>query len=224
MGDLDTGPVIGGYLGLLLLAGAYLSIGLCVSAVTDNQIVSLIVTVVVCGLFYLPGADTVASLFGVDASEVLRRLGTGSRFHSIARGVVDLRDMYTTAAWWPVPGDHTVLLKMRGWPRPAHPQAALQPAPGGRPGGGQRDRAQSVACAGRLRARRSDRAQRVQPVGRHLRHAHVVRPAAGHPRLLQREDAPAARPAGAAHPRPLNEYKVRAAAGAARVCRPVGVG
>jgi ABC-2 type transport system permease protein len=118
MGDLDTGPVIGGYLGLLLLAGAYLSIGLCVSAVTDNQIVSLIVTVVVCGLFYLPGAETVASLFGVDASEVLRRLGTGSRFHSIARGVVDLRDL---AYYGSLVGLflvlNTVLLKVRGWGR-----------------------------------------------------------------------------------------------------------
>ncbi len=116
MGDLDSGPVIGGYLGLLLLAGAYLSIGLCVSAVTDNQIVSLIVTVLVCALFYLPGADTFASLFGVDASEVLRRLGTGSRFHSIARGVVDLRDLvYYGSLVGLFLVLNTVLLKVRGW-------------------------------------------------------------------------------------------------------------
>ncbi len=116
MGDLDTGPVIGGYVGALLLAGAYLSIGLCVSAMTDNQIVSLIMTVVLCALFYLPGAETVAGLFGVDASEVLRRLGTGSRFDSIARGVLDLRDL---AYYGSLVGLflvlNTVLLKAKGW-------------------------------------------------------------------------------------------------------------
>lgn len=118
MGDLDTGPVIGGYVGALLLAGAYLSIGLCVSAVTDNQIVSLILTVVLCTLFYLPGAETVAGLFGVEASEVLRRLGTGSRFDSIARGVLDLRDLTyygSLVALFLVL--NTVLLKARGWGR-----------------------------------------------------------------------------------------------------------
>src|SRR5678816_2672141 len=66
MGDLDWGPVFGGYLAALLLASAYLSIGLCVSAATDNQIVALILTAVVCGLIYLPGADDVVRFFGGD--------------------------------------------------------------------------------------------------------------------------------------------------------------
>ena len=116
MGDLDTGPVIGGYLGALLLAGAYLSIGLCVSAATDNQIVSLIMTVVLCAGFYLPGADAVAGLFGIEASEVMRRLGTGSRFNSIARGVVDLRDLtYYGSIIGVFLVLNTVLLKAKGW-------------------------------------------------------------------------------------------------------------
>jgi len=123
MGDLDAGPVIGGYLGALLLAGAYLSIGLCVSAVTDNQIVSLIMTVVVCAVFYLPGADKMAALVGVDAGETLRLIGTGSRFHSIARGVIDLRDLayYASmiAAFLTL---NTVLLKAKGWGHGARTQ------------------------------------------------------------------------------------------------------
>lgn len=118
MGDLDGGPVMGGYLAALLVAGAYLSIGLCVSAVTDNQIVSLIVTVVVCAALYLPGADAVANLFGTDAAEVLRRIGTGSRFDSIGRGVLDLRDLAyygsIIAAFLTL---NTVLLKAKGWGR-----------------------------------------------------------------------------------------------------------
>ncbi len=93
MGDLDWGPVIGGYVGALLLAAAYLSIGLCVSALTDNQIVALIFTTLACALFYLPGADAVAGLFANHGGEILRGIGTGSRFESVARGVIDLRDL-----------------------------------------------------------------------------------------------------------------------------------
>lgn len=123
MGDLDGGPVMGGYLAALLLAGAYLSIGLCVSAVTDNQIVSLIVTVVLCAAFYLPGADAVASFFGTDVGDVLRQIGTGSRFESIARGVLDLRDLAyygsLIAAFLTL---NTVLLKARGWGHGARTQ------------------------------------------------------------------------------------------------------
>jgi ABC-2 type transport system permease protein len=93
MGPLDWGPVLGGYVGALLLASAYLSIGLCVSSLTDNQIVALIFTVVACLLFFLPGADAVVGFFGHQTAEILRGLGTGSRFESVARGVIDLRDL-----------------------------------------------------------------------------------------------------------------------------------
>jgi ABC-2 type transport system permease protein len=116
MGELDKGPVIGGYIGALLLAGAYLSVGMCVSAVTDNQIVSLIMTVLLCLLLYLPGAETVAGIFGTDAAEIMRRLGTGSRFDSIARGVIDLRDLvYYFSFVLVFLGLNIVLLKAKGW-------------------------------------------------------------------------------------------------------------
>ncbi len=92
-GDLDWGPVVGGYLGTLLLAGAYLAIGLCMSALTEIQIVSLILSVVVCGAFYLVGSDSVTAFVNNDTAETLRAIGTGSRFESIGRGVLDLRDL-----------------------------------------------------------------------------------------------------------------------------------
>ena len=94
MGPLDWGPVLGGYLATLCLAGAYVAIGLFVSARSDNQIVSLIVTTLICGLFYLLGSDTLTSFMGNRGSEILRLLGSGSRFTSITRGVIDLRDLY----------------------------------------------------------------------------------------------------------------------------------
>jgi ABC-2 type transport system permease protein len=93
VGPLDWGPVIGGYVGALLLASAYLAIGLCVSARTDNQVVALMVTLLIGGVLYLLGSERVTGMFAQDTSEILRALGTGSRFESIARGVLDLRDL-----------------------------------------------------------------------------------------------------------------------------------
>jgi ABC-2 type transport system permease protein len=94
LGPLDWGPVIGGYVAALFLAAAYVAIGLYMSARTDNPIVALILTVVVCGLFYLLGSPMLTTLFGHKVGEVLTLLGSGSRFTSITRGVLDLRDLY----------------------------------------------------------------------------------------------------------------------------------
>ncbi|MBN1642999.1 MAG: ABC transporter permease subunit, partial [Anaerolineae bacterium] len=91
VGDLDWGPVLGGYLAALLVASAYAAIGLFVSSRTDNQIVSLIVTLLLCGALYAVGNSIVTDLVGSSASEILRAIGTGSRFESIERGVIDLR-------------------------------------------------------------------------------------------------------------------------------------
>ncbi|MFU8763518.1 MAG: Gldg family protein [Haliea sp.] len=96
MADLDWGPVGAGYLATALLGAAYLSIGLFVSSRTDNPIVSLIGTVAVCGLLYLLGSSTLTGFFDDRSGELLRLLGTGSRFESISRGVLDLRDL----AWY----------------------------------------------------------------------------------------------------------------------------
>jgi ABC-2 type transport system permease protein len=85
VGNLDTGPVIGGYLAALLLSAAYLSIGMCVSAATDNQIVAFVGTALLCGVAYAIGGD--------GTSAIGRALGTGARFDSVARGVLDLRDL-----------------------------------------------------------------------------------------------------------------------------------
>lgn len=84
MGHLDIGPVIGGYIGALLLSAAYLSIGMCVSAATDNQIVAFVGTALACGAAYALGDMT---------GNLGRALGTGARFDSVARGVLDLRDL-----------------------------------------------------------------------------------------------------------------------------------
>ncbi len=93
LGPLDWGPVIGGYLAALLLAAAYTAIGLFISSLTDNQIVALILTGLLGGLFYLVGTPALVDYFGTPWSTILSGIGTGSRFESIQRGVIDLRDL-----------------------------------------------------------------------------------------------------------------------------------
>lgn len=94
MGPLDWGPVFGGYLATLFLAAAYIAVGLFVSAKSENQIVSLIITTLICTLFYLIGSDTLVAFFGTRTGEILQLLGSGSRFDSITRGIIDFRDLY----------------------------------------------------------------------------------------------------------------------------------
>ncbi len=93
LGPLDWGPVIGGYLAALLLAAAYAAIGLFVSSRTDNQIVALIATVFLGGIFYLVGTPGITDYLGNPWTTILRAIGTGSRFESVQRGVIDLRDL-----------------------------------------------------------------------------------------------------------------------------------
>jgi len=85
IGDLDWGPVLAGYIATLFLGAAYLSIGLFVSSRSSNQIVSLILSVALCGVFYLIGSKALTGFFSNTASEWLRLIGAGSR---------DFRDIY----------------------------------------------------------------------------------------------------------------------------------
>ncbi|WP_127900109.1 Gldg family protein [Solirhodobacter olei] len=94
LGALDWGPVIGGYVATLCLAAAYVAIGLFVSAQSDNSVISLIVTVLICAIFYFLGSDLLTSLVNRNLAQILDELGSGSRFASITRGVLDLRDIY----------------------------------------------------------------------------------------------------------------------------------
>ncbi len=93
LGDLDWGPVWAGYLAALLLASAYAAIGLFLSSRTDNQLVALILTLLLGGAFYLVGTRGLTDFTGNQLGNLLRAFGTGSRFESIERGVIDLRDL-----------------------------------------------------------------------------------------------------------------------------------
>lgn len=96
LGDPDNGAIVAGYVGSFLMAGSFLAIGSCLSAVTRNQVVAFILTVVACFLLLLAGfplvleaAGAVLPQFLVDAVASLSFL---THFQSISKGVIDLRD------------------------------------------------------------------------------------------------------------------------------------
>ena len=97
LGDPDNGIILAGYLGSLLMAGAYLAIGSCISALTRNQVIAFVVSAVVCLLFVLSGYPLVLDVFGAWAPAwLVEAVGSFSflgHFEDIVKGVIDLRDV-----------------------------------------------------------------------------------------------------------------------------------
>ena len=93
LGNVDFGPIIGGYLGALLLGGAYLSLGLFISSLTKNQIIAFILGLVACFMAFIIGADFVLIGAPQFAVPIMKFLGLGSHFYNIAKGVIDSKDI-----------------------------------------------------------------------------------------------------------------------------------
>jgi ABC-2 type transport system permease protein len=91
LGDIDHGPVIGGYLGLLLMAGVYVAVGLFASSLTENQIVAFILGLLM--MFALFMMDKVLIFIPDFMTSVVEYLGIDFHFSNIARGVIDTRDI-----------------------------------------------------------------------------------------------------------------------------------
>ncbi|PLX27465.1 ABC transporter [Candidatus Parcubacteria bacterium] len=93
IGDVDWGPVIGGYLGAIFLAGSYLSLGLFISSLTKNQIIAFLMALVACFAAFIIGADFV--LYGAPQIFVplMKFIGLGSHFSNISKGVIDTKDL-----------------------------------------------------------------------------------------------------------------------------------
>ena len=124
LGNLDWGPVIGGYLAALLLASSYIAIGLFVSSRTNNQLVALIGAVAICGAFQAIGSPVITDFFGATAGDLLRQFGTGSRFASIERGVIDFRDLaYYASLTLFFLALNALSLDSKRWSRGAHLRA-----------------------------------------------------------------------------------------------------
>ena len=93
MGNLDSGGIMGSYIGLFLLSASFVSIGVFCSSVTNNQILAFILSVFLCGFIYI-GFEFIysLSLFG-SIDLFIQRLGMAAHYSSISRGVVDTRDI-----------------------------------------------------------------------------------------------------------------------------------
>ncbi len=93
LGKLDWGPVIGGYLGAFFMGGAFISLGLFISSLTENQIVAFLVGVVACFFIYIISSSFVLNSVTIFFARILSFLGTGSHFFNIQKGIVDSRDV-----------------------------------------------------------------------------------------------------------------------------------
>lgn len=93
LGDPDGGPIWGSYIGSVLLAGAYLAIGCFASAITRDQIVAFVVGLTFCAAFYLVGIAAQYVSGSPLIANLLAFMGLSTHFDSIARGVIDSRDV-----------------------------------------------------------------------------------------------------------------------------------
>lgn len=90
VGNLDFGPIIGSYIGLLLLASTYAAIGIFTSTLSKNQIVAFILGLVITFLFFY-GFDALSTL--LEDNYTIRLIGIQEHYKSISRGVIDTRDI-----------------------------------------------------------------------------------------------------------------------------------
>ncbi len=97
LGDPDHGVIFAGYIGSLLMAGGYLAITACISAITKNQVIAFVVAVMICFLFTVSGAPMVLDFFAAwTPKPVLDAISSFSfliHFNAIVDGVIDLRDI-----------------------------------------------------------------------------------------------------------------------------------
>ncbi|MDA1196222.1 MAG: ABC transporter permease, partial [Planctomycetota bacterium] len=91
LGELDWGPVMGGYLGAFLFSAALLALALWISSLTSHQIIAFVITLLVSVLFVMmyEQADKAGETFG----SILEQLSLASHYQAMGRGVIELRDV-----------------------------------------------------------------------------------------------------------------------------------
>lgn len=116
LGRLDWGPVIGGYLGAVLLGGVYLAIGSAVSSFTRNQIIAFVASLAAMFAALILGSAFMLAGLPDAVGHLLEYLGLFNHFESLARGVVDTKDLVylltvIAASLWV----NVISLKYRRW-------------------------------------------------------------------------------------------------------------
>ncbi len=92
-GNLDSGSIWGSYLGLLFLGAAFVAIGIFASSLTDNQIISFILAVVISFFAYMGFEFIYNFVISGKTGLIIQSLGISAHYASISRGVVDTRDL-----------------------------------------------------------------------------------------------------------------------------------
>ena len=96
LGHPDNGVILASYIASFLMAGAFLAIGACLSALTKNQVIAFVVTAAVCFVFTVSGSPIVLGFIKGWAPEAVLGTVAGfsflTHFNAIIRGVIDLRD------------------------------------------------------------------------------------------------------------------------------------
>jgi ABC-2 type transport system permease protein len=97
LGKPDNGIIVAAYFGSWLMAGAFLSIGMCMSALTKNQVIAFILSVVVCFVFVVSGSNIVLDAFKIWAPsmviDVVASFSFLTHFEAMAKGVIALDDL-----------------------------------------------------------------------------------------------------------------------------------
>jgi ABC-2 type transport system permease protein len=92
-GNIDTGAVIGSYIGLILLASAFTAIGLFCSSLSKNQIIAFTLAVVLSYLSF-SGFDSLSAIISLQGmASILTAFGINEHYQSLSRGVLDTRDL-----------------------------------------------------------------------------------------------------------------------------------
>ena len=107
LGNPDNGVILASYFGSLLMAGAFLAVGSCLSAATRSQVIAFVLTVLVCLLFLLAGfplaLEPLRAIAPQSVVDAVSGLSFLTHFQAITRGVLDLRDvfyfLFAIAAW-----------------------------------------------------------------------------------------------------------------------------
>ena len=96
LGSPDNGVIASGYVGSLLVAGAFLSVGSALSAATKNQVIAFVLAVAVCFVFAVASYPVVTDFLSQNLpvlADIARRIAVIDRFQDFTRGIVSLRDV-----------------------------------------------------------------------------------------------------------------------------------
>jgi len=113
LGELDWGPVIGGYIGAVFLGASFVSIGLFASALSKNQIIAFIIGTSIC--FFLTIIDKMLFFLPESLLGIFQYIGADYHFRNISKGIIDSRDLlyFVTLSFIGLYSTHLVLEQRR---------------------------------------------------------------------------------------------------------------